>query len=73
MLPKALSKALGISLSEVLEQYYNESDVVKRGCLIGNALDRKWMGEEDQEWLDCESKRLCEIEVSFHRQEDDTY
>jgi hypothetical protein len=48
MLPEALSEALGMSLAEVLDQYYSESDEDKRGCLIGDALDRKWMGDEDQ-------------------------
>jgi hypothetical protein len=69
MLPEALSEALGVSLSEVMKLYYNESDNVKRGHLIGNALDRKWMGEEDQEWLDRESKRREEVEVSSYRED----
>jgi hypothetical protein len=73
MLPVALSEALGVSLSEVLDHYYNESDEVKRGCLIWNTLDRKGMGERDQEWLDGESQHREEIEVSSHRWEDDTY
>jgi hypothetical protein len=73
MLPATLSKALGISLLDVLDYYYNESDEVKRGHLIEEALDRKRMGDRDQEWMDRESKRLEEIEVSLQYQEDDTY
>jgi hypothetical protein len=69
MLPEALSEALGVSLSEVLDCYYNELDEVERGRLIGNALDRKWMGEEDQEWLDKESKRREEAFVSSYRED----
>jgi hypothetical protein len=49
MLPEALSEALGVSLSKVLDWYYSESDEVKRGHMIGDALGMKQMGERDQE------------------------
>jgi hypothetical protein len=52
MLPEALSEALGVSLLEVLDQYYRESDKGIRGRIISEALDMKWMGDGDQEWLD---------------------
>jgi hypothetical protein len=42
MLP---SEALGISLSKVLDLYFGELDEVRRGHLIGEALDRRMMGE----------------------------
>jgi hypothetical protein len=41
MLPEAISEALGISLSKVLDLYLGELDEVRRGHLIGDALDRK--------------------------------
>jgi hypothetical protein len=47
MLPEVVSEALGISLSEVLNLYFVELDVIERGHLIGNAIDRRRMGEED--------------------------
>jgi hypothetical protein len=36
---------------------YHELDDVKRGHLIGNTLDRRQIEEEDQAWLDEESRR----------------
>jgi hypothetical protein len=45
MLPKAISEALGISLSEVLDLYFGELDEVQRGHLIGDAIDRRMLGE----------------------------
>jgi hypothetical protein len=72
MLPEALSEALGMSLAEVLDRYYSESDEDKRGRLIGDALDRKWMGDEDQAWLDREARR-CEEEDVYRGEPDDTY
>jgi hypothetical protein len=63
MLPTALSEALGISLSEVLDRYYNGLDEVERVHLIGDALDRKRMEEEGEEWLAEEAwRRLIELE-----------
>jgi hypothetical protein len=66
ILPEALSEALGVSVLDIMKLYYHESDNVGRGRLIGNALDRKRMGEEDQEWLDRESKHREEAEVSSY-------
>jgi hypothetical protein len=45
MLPEAVSEALGIRLSEVLDLYFGELDEVRRGRLIGDALDRRMLGE----------------------------
>jgi hypothetical protein len=64
MLPKAISEALGISLSEVLDLYFRESDKVQRGRLIGDALDRRMLGEQDQEWIRRESQRRDAVEVA---------
>jgi hypothetical protein len=72
MLPEALSEALGVSLAEVLDRYYSESDEDKRGRLIGDALDRKRMGDEDQAWLDQEARRREEEDI-YRGEPDDTY
>jgi hypothetical protein len=45
MLPEAISEALGISLPEVLELYFGELNKVRRGRLIGDAIDRRMLGE----------------------------
>jgi hypothetical protein len=57
MLPEALSDTLGISLSEVLDRYYSVSDLVERGRLIGEAVDRRRSEEEGEEWLAEEARR----------------
>jgi hypothetical protein len=45
MSPEAVSEALGISLSKVLELYFGELDKVRKSRLIGDALDRRMLGE----------------------------
>jgi hypothetical protein len=72
MLPEALSEALGVSLSEVLDLYFSESDQDKRGCLIGEALDRKMLGEWDQEWLEEEARKREATELLSY-EKDDTF
>jgi hypothetical protein len=47
MLPEAVSEALGISLSKVLNLYFRELDEAKRGSMIEDAIDRKMLGERD--------------------------
>jgi hypothetical protein len=47
MLPEAMSEALGISLSEVLALYFGEYDNVRRGHMIGDAIDRCRDSEEE--------------------------
>jgi hypothetical protein len=69
MLPEAVSEALGISLSEALNLYFRELDEVRRGHLIGEALDRRMMGERDQKWLDEESQRREAAFVSSYRED----
>jgi hypothetical protein len=51
MLLEAISEALGIDLSEVLSLYFGEFDDMRRGHLIGEAMDRKRTIEEGEEWL----------------------
>jgi hypothetical protein len=41
MLPEAVSEALGISLSEVLDLYFRDIDEVMRDRLIWDVIDRR--------------------------------
>jgi hypothetical protein len=71
MLPEAVSEALGISLSEVLDLYFGELDEVRRGLLIGDTLDRRMLGERDREWVEGESRRRDAAEVSSYREDNE--
>jgi hypothetical protein len=71
MLPAALSEALGISLSEVMNRYYSGSNEVKRVRLIEDALDRRRTFEEGEEWLAEEARRMDIIAERIHRGRDD--
>jgi hypothetical protein len=71
MLPEALSDALGISLSEVLAQYYSISDLDERGCVIGEAIDRRRSEEEGEEWLIGEARRRSDILERVHQGRED--
>jgi hypothetical protein len=71
MLPKALSDALGFSLSEVLAQYYSISDLDERGRIIGEAIDRRRSEEEGEEWLIGEARRRSEILERVHQGRED--
>jgi hypothetical protein len=73
MLPKALSDALGISLSEVWDRYDSISDLVERGCLIGEAMDRRRNAEEGEEWLEAESRRMDVVAEMVYRGGDDMF
>jgi hypothetical protein len=74
MLPIALSEVLGISLSEVMEQYFDglsEDEQVRR---IGDAIDRKRSDEEGEEWLAGEACRRSVVLERVHRsREDDSF
>jgi hypothetical protein len=71
MLPQAMSEALGISLSEVLDLYFRKLDEVRRGCLIGDVLDRRMLGEWDHKLLEEESRRRDATEISLYQEDDD--
>jgi hypothetical protein len=62
---------LGISLSEVLDLYFGELDKVRRGRLIGDAIDRRMMGEQDCKWLEGESWRRHATEIASYREDND--
>jgi hypothetical protein len=69
MLLEAVSEALGISLSEVLDLYFRELDKVRRGRLIGDAIDRRMLGERDREWLEEDFRRWEEAEISSYQED----
>jgi hypothetical protein len=73
MLPVTLSEVLGISISEVMDRYFNGSDEVERVRLIENALDRRRVEEEGEEWLAEEARRRNVVAKLVHRGDDDTY
>jgi hypothetical protein len=74
MLPTALSEVLGISLSEVMECYFDGSSEDERVRRIGDAIDRKRSDEEGEEWLAGEARRRSLVLERVHRnREDDSF
>jgi hypothetical protein len=71
MLPAALSEALGISLSEVMDHYFNGLDEAERVCMIEDALDRRRTVEEGEEWLAGEARRMSAMLERVHWGQDD--
>jgi hypothetical protein len=72
MLPEAISEALGISLSEVLDLYFGGINEERRDRLVWDAIDRCRMEVEDCEWLEGESRRWDREEL-YRGEPDDTY
>jgi hypothetical protein len=56
MLPIALSEVLGISLSEVMERYFDGSGEEERVRRIEDAIDHKRSEEEGETWLAGEAR-----------------
>jgi hypothetical protein len=74
MLPAALSEALGISLSEVLDRYFNGSDEAERVCRIEDILDRRRTLDEGEEWLAGEAHRMSAmLEWVYQGRDDDLF
>jgi hypothetical protein len=73
MLPEAVSEALGISLSEVLNLYFGELDDAERGCLIGDAIDRRRTAEEGKEWLVKKARRRDVVAELVHHGGNDMF
>jgi hypothetical protein len=74
MLPIALSEVLGISLSEVMERYFDGSDEGKRVCQIEDAVERRRSNQEDEDWLAGEARRRSVVLEWAHRsREDDSF
>jgi hypothetical protein len=71
MLPIALSEVLGISLSEVLERYFDGSNEDERVRRIEDAIDRKRSEEEGEEWLAGEACRRSKVFERAHQNRDD--
>jgi hypothetical protein len=72
LLPEAVSEALGISLSKVLNLYFGELDKVRRDRLIWELIDRRRGEEEDIKWLEERSRQEEEAEFRSYY-EDDTF
>jgi hypothetical protein len=73
MLPVALSEVLGISLSEVMEQYFDRSGEDERVHCIEDALDCKRLEEEGEEWLARGAHRRSAILEQVHQGVDDMF
>jgi hypothetical protein len=71
MLPTALSEALGISLSDVMDRYFDGSEESERVRHIEEASDRRWEFEEGEEWLARESHRTEVMLERIHQGQDD--
>jgi hypothetical protein len=71
MLPIALSEVLGVSLSEVLERYFNGSNEDDRVHCIEDAIDCKRSEEEGEEWLAGEAHRRSLIQERVHQNRED--
>jgi hypothetical protein len=72
LLPEAISEALGISLSKVLNLYFGELDKDTRDRLVWDAIDRRRGEEEGMQWLEEHSRRADEAEFRSYY-EDDTF
>jgi hypothetical protein len=74
ILPAALSEALGISLTEVMDRYYSVLDEAERVCMIEDALERRRTVEEGGEWLAREAHRMSiMLEQVRQGQDDDSF
>jgi hypothetical protein len=71
MLPAALSEALGISLSDVMDRYFDGSEESERVRRIEEALDRRRTFEEGEEWLARESRKTKAMLEQIHLGQDD--
>jgi hypothetical protein len=72
LLPEAVSEALGISLSEVLNLYSGELDEDTRDHMVWDAIDRRRGEEEDMDLLREDRRRADEAEFrSYYK--DDTF
>jgi hypothetical protein len=72
LLPEAVSEALGISLSEVLNLYFGELDEDTRDHMVWDAIDR-CRGEEEDMHLLREGRRRADEAVFRSYYEDDTF
>jgi hypothetical protein len=73
MLPIALIEVLGISLSEVMERYFDGSGEEERVRHIEDAIDRKRSEEEGESWLAGEAHSRSIVLERVHQGGDDTF
>jgi hypothetical protein len=71
MLPAALSEVLGMSLSDVMDRYFDGSEESERVHRIEEALDRRREFEEGEEWLARESHKMEVMLEQIHWGQDD--
>jgi hypothetical protein len=71
ILPATLSEALGISLSDVMDRYFDGSEESVRVRRIEEALDRRREFKEGEEWLAQESSKTVAMLERIHRGQDD--
>jgi hypothetical protein len=71
MLPTALSEALGVSLSAVMDRYFNGSEDSERVRQIEEALERRMAFEEGEEWLAQASRNTDILLERIHWGQDD--
>jgi hypothetical protein len=71
LLPEAVSEALGISLSEVLNLYFGELDEEVRDRMVWEAIDRHIDQEEGEEWVAGEARRMSMMLELSHRNHED--
>jgi hypothetical protein len=71
MLPTALNEALGISLLDIMDHYFDGSEELERVRRIEEALDRRRTFEEGEEWLAQESCKTSAMLERIHRGQDD--
>jgi hypothetical protein len=67
MLPTALSEVLIISLSEVMEHYFDGSGEDERVRQIEDAMERKKSDQEGEDWLAGEACRRSMVLERVHR------
>jgi hypothetical protein len=71
MLPIALSEVLGISLSEVMERYFDGSDEGERVRRIEDNMERRRSDQEGEDWLAWEARRRSIVLERVHRNRED--
>jgi hypothetical protein len=70
LLPEAISEALGISLSEVLNLYFGELDEDTQDRMVWDAIDRRRDEDEDMHILREGRHRAEEAELRSYYEDD---
>jgi putative SOS response-associated peptidase YedK len=64
-----MSEALGISLSEVHDLYFGDMDEVRKGPIIEEAQERRWMDREYEEEREEAVKEERHQELQLYRED----